>query len=116
MRSSNMAQRLVFFVCALCVCLPAATRAQVATIVRVPDNSIRLDGRLDDAAWEAAPAISDFTQKEPNEGEPATQRMEVKLVYDNDAVYVGARMFSRDAAAIQAPLGRRDFVGTQAEH
>lgn len=54
-------------------------RQKLATVVRVPDRSIRLDGRLDDAAWNAAPAITDFTQKEPIEGVPATERMEVKL-------------------------------------
>ena len=39
-----------------------------AFVVRVPEGSIRVDGRLNDAAWEAAPAIKDFVQKEPNEG------------------------------------------------
>jgi hypothetical protein len=121
-----MIQRVVFFVCALFVCSPAANGgAQVveghstqkqATIIRVQDDAIRIDGRLDDAAWKTAPAITDFTQKEPNEGAPATERMEVKFVYDNGAVYVGARMYTRNAAAIQAPLGRRDSAGSQAEH
>jgi hypothetical protein len=90
--------------------------AKRATIVRVPDEAIRLDGRLDDAAWKTAPAITDFTQKEPIENAPATQRMEVKFVYDGGAVYVGARMYSRDRQALQAPLARRDNVGSQAEH
>jgi len=91
-------------------------RQKLATVVRVADGSIRLDGRLDDAAWNAAPAITDFSQKEPIEGVPATERMEVKFAYDNGAVYVGARMYSRDPATIQAPLARRDNVGRQAEH
>ncbi len=67
-----------------------------ATIVRVADGAIRVDGRLDDPAWEQAPVVNDFTQKEPVEGAPATERMEVKFVYDDDALYVGARMYSRN--------------------
>jgi hypothetical protein len=58
-------------------------------------------------------AASNFVQKEPDEGEAATERTEVRFVFDNQALYVGARMFS--TAPIQAPLGRRD-EGEQAEH
>ncbi len=87
-----------------------------ATIVRVADGAIRVDGRLDDPAWEQAPVVNDFTQKEPVEGAAATERMEVKFVYDDGALYVGARMYSGTPSAIQAPLGRRDNMGTQAEH
>jgi hypothetical protein len=87
-----------------------------AAAVRVPNDSIRVDGRLDDEAWRLARPVVDFTQKEPVEGAPATQRMEVRFAYDNDAVYVGARMFAASGTAIQAPLGRRDNLGSQAEH
>jgi hypothetical protein len=110
-----MIQRSLFCVCALLVCSTAAAQKQ-ATIVRIADAAIRLDGRLDDPAWKDAKPLTDFTQKEPIEGAPSTERMEVKFVYDNDAVYVGARMYSRNPDAIQAPLGRRDNVGSQAEH
>ncbi|RPI49002.1 MAG: hypothetical protein EHM55_24645, partial [Acidobacteria bacterium] len=78
-----------------------------ATIIRVAEGAIRVDGRLDDRAWDQAVALSDFTQKEPVEGAAPTERMEVMLAYDADALYVGARMYSRDPSAIQAPLGRR---------
>src|SRR6186713_2390960 len=57
-----------------------------ATAVHISDGAIRLDGRLDDAAWTDAPALVDFVQKEPLEGAPATQRMEVRFAYDNGAV------------------------------
>jgi hypothetical protein len=85
-----------------------------ATATRVQNGSIRIDGRLDDEAWQRAVPITDFIQKEPVEGEAPTDPMEVRLVYDADALYVGARMWSRDGR-IQAPLGRRDSTG-QAEH
>ena len=81
--------------------------------MRVADGAIRVDGRLDDEAWRNVPALTDFVQKEPVEGAPATDRMEIRLAYDDGALYVGARMFSTEP--IQAPLGRRD-EGNQAEH
>jgi hypothetical protein len=83
-----------------------------ATAVRVAEQSIRLDGHLDEEAWRYVPAVTDFVQKEPVEGEPPTDRMEVRFAYDDSALYVGARMFSQ--GPVRAPLGRRD-EGGQAE-
>ena len=91
----------------------AANRKQ-ATATRVANGSIRVDGRLDDEIWQKATAITDFSQKEPTEGAAPTDPMEVRLAYDDGALYVGARMHSRDGR-IQAPLGRRDNTD-QAEH
>jgi hypothetical protein len=85
-----------------------------ATATRVPNGSIRVDGRLDDEAWQKAAPITDFIQKEPTEGAAPTDAMDVRLVYDDDVLYVGARMASKDGR-IQAPLGRRDSTD-QAEH
>ena len=81
-----------------------------ATAARVRGRPVALDGRLDDLAWQAAPPIADFTQRQPNEGAAPVERTEVRLLYDDDALYVGARMFSADPARIQAPVGRRDNV------
>jgi hypothetical protein len=88
---------------------------KAARAVAMGEGSIRLDGRLDDEPWLRAPAITDFTQKEPVEGDPPVDRMEVRFVYDDSALYVGARMFTTASRAVQAPLGRRDN-GDQAEH
>jgi hypothetical protein len=91
----------------------SADRKQ-ATAARVENGAIRVDGRLDDEAWQRAVPITDFLQKEPVENAAPTDPMEVRIAYDDDALYVGARMSSADAR-IQAPLGRRDNVD-QAEH
>ena len=69
---------------------------------------------MDDEAWQKALPITDFVQKEPTEGAAPTDVMDVRLMYDDDALYVGARMSSTDGR-IQAPLGRRDSTD-QAEH
>ena len=91
------------------------TRKQ-AVAVRVADGAIRLDGRLDDQGWRNAPPITDFIQKEPDEGAAPTEDMDVRIVYDSDVIYVGARMYNRKHVPIQAPMGRRDDVEALAEH
>jgi len=88
--------------------------AKTALAVRVPEGSIRLDGRPDEAAWSQARAITDFTQKEPTFGAAPHDGMELLLVYDDSALYVGARLEARNRE-IQAPLSQRDAV-SQAEH
>jgi hypothetical protein len=89
---------------------------KVATAVRVENGAINLDGGLNDAVWAQAVPITDFMQKEPNVGAAPTNRMEVRFVYDDNALYVGAKMYSSDPAGIQAPLGPRDGVQAEAEH
>jgi hypothetical protein len=84
-----------------------------AQAIRVANGAIRVDGRLDERAWGDVAPVSDFVQKEPVEGGAPTDRMEVRFAYDDNALYVGARMFSSEP--IQSPLGRRDD-GDQAEH
>ena len=84
------------------------TDAKRAYAARVPNDSIRLDGQLDEAVWEAAAPITDFVQKEPVEGATPTEPMEVRFVYDETAIYVGARMYSSRPGTIQAPMSRRD--------
>ncbi|MBI4540810.1 MAG: carbohydrate binding family 9 domain-containing protein, partial [Gemmatimonadetes bacterium] len=68
--------------------------------------TIEVDGQLDEAAWAAAPALTEFTQLDPREGEPVSEPTEVRILYDTDALYVGARL--RDSARPSARLGRRD--------
>lgn len=80
---------------------------------RVAGGAVRVDGRLDEAAWRTAVPISDFVQKEPQEGAAASDPIEVMFLFDDNALYVGARMSS--SGPIQAPLGRRD-QGNQAEN
>ena len=78
----------------------------VAHAVRTHD-AIRLDGRLDEPAWATAPVTSTFTQIDPDEGQPASERTEVRVLYDDQALYVGARLYDR--GPIVGRLGRRDM-------
>lgn len=69
----------------------------------------KIDGSLSDPEWAAAPAISDFRQKEPLETEPATERTEVHILYDSTHIYIGVHCFDRDPKAIVATQLRRDL-------
>jgi hypothetical protein len=71
---------------------------------------IAVDGRLDEEAWGHAPAQSDFRQRDPNEGEAATEPTELRLLYDEDALYVGVRLHDGEAGRIVRQLSRRDVV------
>lgn len=75
------------------------------------DGEIRIDGRLDEAAWVKAPVISDFTQSYPRPGAAPTDRTEVRVLYDDAAIYVGVRMFDAHPDSIAAQLARRDASG-----
>ncbi|HEY9014458.1 MAG TPA: DUF5916 domain-containing protein, partial [Gemmatimonadales bacterium] len=73
---------------------------------------ITLDGVLSEPAWSAAAPVSEFTQREPHEGQPASERTEVRVLYDNDALYIGARMYDRSPDSVQAQLARRDRISS----
>ena len=69
---------------------------------------LSIDGVLDEAAWTAAPAISAFRQRDPVEGAAPTERTVVHILYDDEALYVGARLYDASPDSIVARLGRRD--------
>jgi hypothetical protein len=72
-------------------------------------GAIVLDGRLDEAGWNATAPVTEFSQFDPDEGKPATERTEVRFLFDEDALYVGARMFdSAGPAGVRTRLVRRD--------
>ena len=68
-----------------------------------------LDGDvLNDAAWADAMSVSGFLQSTPNEGEPATERTEVRVIFTEDTVYFGVVCYDRDPASIIVSDSRRD--------
>ena len=64
-----------------------SNKVAVATSI---DRAPKIDGRLDDAVWARAIAIDDFTQQSPKTGDAPTEQTQVYLLYDHDALYVGA--------------------------
>ncbi|MCC6245794.1 MAG: carbohydrate binding family 9 domain-containing protein [Gemmatimonadaceae bacterium] len=75
-------------------------------------SAISLDGKLDDGAWQTARYVTGLTQREPSEGSPATDSTRVTFVYDDHALYVGARMLSGHPESIRPLVARRDKEGS----
>jgi hypothetical protein len=73
-------------------------------------GSIDVDGVLEESAWQAAEVFSDFRQREPNDGEPVSERTEVRLLAGPDALYIGAWLYDSEPEEIRATLVRRDVV------
>ena len=79
-----------------------------ATAVNVVEPPT-LDGNvLDDPAWKAAPVISGFRQEQPDEGQPASENTEVRIVFTRDTLYIGVVCFDREPSSIIVSDSRRD--------
>ncbi|HWZ27216.1 MAG TPA: DUF5916 domain-containing protein [Gemmatimonadales bacterium] len=79
----------------------------MAMAVRVSTAPV-MDGTVDDPIWATATPITDFRQVDPHEGQPASERTEVRVLYDDQAVYIGVRLWDDSASRIAHHLGRRD--------
>ena len=71
-------------------------------------GSVRVDGKLDEPAWQAAAAQGDFVQREPLAGRPPAFETEFRVLYDDDALYVGVRAHDSQPSLIRGLLTRRD--------
>jgi len=83
---------------------PAARVGTVTFVQRPPD----VDGRLNDDVWLRAPVFDGFVQRELHEGAAVSERTEVRMLTDGEALYVGAWLFDREAAAIVSGEKIRD--------
>ena len=72
------------------------------------DERLVLDGRLDEQLYHDTAPFGDFIQQEPREGTPATEKTEVWVAYDEDAIYVGARLWESDSSRRVMSDMRRD--------
>lgn len=75
-------------------------------VVRV-DAAPRIDGVLDDAVWSQAAVIDDFHEIQPTEYAEPSERTLIYVIYDDDALYVGARLFDREPERITARINRQ---------
>ncbi|MEW6322739.1 MAG: DUF5916 domain-containing protein [Acidobacteriota bacterium] len=102
---------LCFISLAAVVAVPMPSAAQASrerpsvAAVRV-EEAPRIDGVLDDPVWAQATPVDRFVQQEPDEGEPATDRTEVRVIYDRGRLYIGVRAFASEP--VVATEMRRD--------
>jgi hypothetical protein len=86
---------------------PLAESRLVASARQVADAPT-IDGALDEGMWQDAPPLTGFLQAEPFAGQPGSERTEVRILYDDDAIYVGVVCFDRDPSLIVTTDTRRD--------
>ena len=111
-----MLRRFFIALLATVVSAPAATAGQTqsahpaVTAVQAvrATTSVAIDGRLDDEVWLRAPAASQFTQRDPDEGKPVSELTELRIAFDDLALYVGVRLYDREPSRIARQLSRRD--------
>ena len=84
------------------------SKGKKTTTAKRTDQEIIIDANLDEQAWQTAEVATGFTQMRPNPGKSASFNTEVKIIYDNEAIYVGAKMYDPAPDSILQELGLRD--------
>ncbi len=79
--------------------------------VKANPHAPNIDGKLDDPIWQQAEFHSDFLQKIPDEGRDPSDRTEVAIAFDDDNLYIAARMYCADPNRLRMHLERRDNQG-----
>ncbi len=93
------------------------SQAPVATVgtAYLAPEAPRIDGRLDDPAWTDASPMTDFVQRAPWDGEPASERTEVRVLYDSEALYVGVWAFDQRPGEVVSGERIRDYDVEQSD-
>ncbi len=89
----------------------ASKRAEAVRI----DRTIQVDGLLDEPEWALATPAIDFYQQQPAEFALATRRTEVRFLYDNDTLYVGAILYDPEPRRLITNELKRDFPGSSGD-
>ena len=77
-------------------------------------EKIEIDGKLDEAIWQSVPVATDFIMFDPDNGKkiPENKKTEIRVLYDNDAIYIGALMLDENPEKILKEITQRDSFGT----
>ena len=92
---------------------PATAQQGQADAFRIPTDSglrVDLDGRVTEVVWDRATVITGFRQRDPDEGESASERTEVRMAYDDRALYVAVVAYDRQPGEVVSRLMQRDKV------
>jgi len=97
--------------------LPSVPQSDTQVAEAVPvERAPKLDGTLDDSLWQLAKPITDFRQREPLEGQPATEKTAVRILYTRHAVYFGIHCYDSQPSRIIATELRRDVSQELDDH
>jgi len=108
-RKSKQLSRLFIF--GICFIIPISLLASdIDTLSASFSNTkIKLDGNLNEEVWQNAMRISDFTQREMEEGKPATEKTEIAIVYTKNKMYIAVWAYDSEPEKIKASKMNRDF-------
>ncbi len=87
-------------------------RETPATGALIIDEPVRMDGYLDEPFWQKALPATGFTQRQPDPGDAATERTEVRFAYDDKNFYIGIMAFDSEPSAVVAKEMQRDGEGS----
>ena len=107
MKKGIVSLLLIFTVFGVTLSDTLSTKEIEVQAIRIEESMV-IDGILSESVWHNGCDICDFTQREPDEGAEPTEKTEVRVAYDDEALYVGARMYDSAPDSIIARLGRRD--------
>src|SRR5258705_1187035 len=103
-------KKLLAFTCLLTTEITLAQHNKPDTIVTTYINEkISFDGKLNEAFWQSAPAIENFTQQELHFGQPSSEKTKVAIVYDELALYIAVWCY-QPKNSIHAKYMQRDFA------
>ena len=85
--------------------------AQKNLVASRTTNKITIDGHLDEAEWKDASVATEFTNWQPQAGTTPSQPTEVKVIYDDEAIYIGAYMKENSRDDIMTEMSERDRIG-----
>ncbi|MFM6954197.1 MAG: DUF5916 domain-containing protein [Sphingobacteriaceae bacterium] len=103
----------LFTLLLLCFCVALFGQTPKKMSATRVDKAPKIDGLLGDGVWKNAPVYSGFVELQPNPGKPEAenQRTEIRILYDDVAIYVAARMYEANIDSIAHELVARDQVG-----
>lgn len=106
--------RILIWLLTALVCMPSFSQKKSidATLAK---GKINIDGKFSEPAWADAPIATDFIMFSPDNGKPIGQdrKTEVKVLYDNEAVYISATMYDDQPSKILKEITQRDNIGAQ---
>ena len=103
-----MRHRIVFVVFAWIAAIHINVEASKEIRPLFTQDTIEIDGHLNEKDWAQAQVIDDFTQQSPDEGQPSTERTEVRMLYSTEKLYIGFACYDSQPEKVVANEMRRD--------
>ena len=90
------------------------TFSQKKVLNAITSGTMVIDGKFDEPIWEYAPIAKDFTMFSPDNGKPISEdkKTEVQIVYNDDGIYIAAKMYDNEPDKILKEITQRDNFGT----